>query len=76
VELIKLDGTRELDDREMFDRALALVREHLARRPATNPVQRFAKRLEQDLDWLPRRGLDTFHLYAFATLRQFGSAAE
>jgi hypothetical protein len=76
VELIKLDGTRELDDREMFDRALALVREHLARRPATNPVQRFAKRLEQDLDWLRAEGLDTFHLYAFATLRQFGSAAE
>ena len=32
-----------------------LVRVHLARRPATNPVQRFRKRLEQDLDWLQRR---------------------
>ena len=44
--------------------------------PATNPVQRFAKRLEQDVDWLRAEGLETFHLYAFATLRQFGSAAE
>ena len=76
VELVKLDGVRRLEDRELLDAALALVREHLSRRPATNPVQRFAKRLEQDVDWLRAAGLETFHQYAFATVRQFGSAAE
>ena len=76
VELVKLDGVRPLEDRELVDAALALVREHLSRRPATNPVQRFAKRLEQDVDWLRAAGLETFHQYAFATVRQFGSAAE
>jgi len=76
VELVKLDGVRPLDDGELFDAALPLVREHLSRRPKTNPVQRFGKRLEQDVDWLRAAGLETFHEYAFATLRQFGSAAE
>ena len=76
VELLKLDRVRPLEDRELVDAALALVREHLSRRPATNPVQRFGKRLEQDVEWLRAEGLETFHEYAFATLRQFGSAAE
>ena len=61
---------------KMLHAALGWVREHLTRRPTTNPVQRFAKRLEQDVDWLRAEGLDTFHLYAFVTLRQFGSSAE
>jgi len=76
VELLKLDRVRPLEDRELVDAALGLVREHLARRPGTNPVQRFGKRLDQDVDWLRARGLETVHEYAFATLRQFGSAAE
>ena len=37
---------------------------------------RFRKRLEQDLDWLRTEGLETFHQYAFATVRQFGAASE
>ncbi len=76
VELVKIDGIRRLDDAQLLEAALALVPEHLARRPVTNPVQRFAKRLEQDVDWLRAAGLETFHQYAFATVRQFGSAAE
>ena len=76
VELVKLDGVHPLDDRELFETALALLRKYVARRPATNPVPRFGKRLEQDVDWLRAAGLETFHEYAFATLRQFGSAAE
>jgi hypothetical protein len=76
VELVKLDGIRRAGDRELLESALALVQQYLSRRPATNPVQRFAKRLEQDIDWLRAAGLETFHEYAFATVRQFGSAAE
>jgi hypothetical protein len=76
VELVKLDGIRRLSSDELLGAALALVPQHLARRPTSNPVQRFAKRLGQDVDWLRPAGLETFHQYAFATLRQFGSAAE
>jgi hypothetical protein len=76
VELVKLDAIKRLDGSELTEAALDLVRHHLARRPVTNPVLRFRKRLEQDIEWLRAEGLATFHQYAFATLRQFGSAAE
>jgi hypothetical protein len=76
VELVKLDGLKRLDARDLLPVGIALVRDHLARRPATNPVQRFRKRLNEDIEWLRAEGLETFHQYAFATLRQFGSAAE
>ena len=76
VELVKLDGLNHLDDPGLLRAALALLRTHLQRRPATNPIARFRKRLEHDLEWLCTEDIDTFHLYAFATLRQFGSAAE
>jgi len=76
VELVKLDRMQRLDERELLETALTLARVHLSRRPATNPLQRFRKRLEQDVEWLCSDGLPTFHGYAFVTLRQFGSAAE
>jgi hypothetical protein len=76
VELVKIDGVRRLTDAELLEGALRLVPEHLSRRPTTNPVQRFAKRLEQDVEFLRSAGLETYHQYAFATMRQFGSAAE
>lgn len=76
VELVKLDGLQRLDEPELLSVALELMRAHLARRPATNPLARFRERLQSDLEWLRGAGLTTFHQYAFATLRQFGSAAE
>jgi hypothetical protein len=76
VELVKLNGLQHLDEEEMLRRALDLARTYVSRRPATNPVTRFRKRVEQDVEWLGSEGLATFHQYAFATLRQFGSAAE
>jgi len=76
VELVKLDRIRHLDEDKLLSAALGLVRAHLQRRPATNPVQRFRKRLDHDIGWLRSDGLATFHLYSYATLRQFGSSAE
>ena len=34
------------------------------------------KRIEDDLPWLVEAGLDTFHRYAFGSIRQCGSNAE
>jgi len=76
VELVKLDAIHQLEGDDLLRGALELLRIHLRRRPDTNPVLRFRKRLEQDVDWLRAEGLATFHEYAFVTLRQFGSAAE
>jgi len=76
VELVKLDRLRHPDDGELMGTVTALVQEHLARRPETNPVNRFRKRLDQDLEWLRAEGMDRFHQFAFATVRQFGSSTE
>lgn len=62
---------------------------HLARRPADNPVRRFAARMASEAAQADpgslatahslgatRQGLDHYHAWAFATLRQLGSAFE
>lgn len=56
--------------------ALSLAAEHLARQPASNPVRRMAKRMEEDVAWLAHHDVETFHRYAFGTLRQCGANAE
>jgi hypothetical protein len=53
-----------------------LWKKHLARLPRSNPVERFQQRFEQDLPWLQERGLAFYHAWAFATVRQLGSAFE
>jgi hypothetical protein len=75
VESIRLDRIRH-DDPELVVRALALTREHLARRPVDDPMGRFEQHLTQDLEWLGQQDIETFHLYAFGTCRQCGAACE
>ncbi len=58
------------------DAVVNLVREHLSRRPEGNPAARLAEGVERAMDWLPTRGMEQFHLWAFATLRQCGASAE
>ena len=57
-------------------RVVALTREHLARRPADNPVRRMAARLREDLPWLAAQDLEAFHLYSFGLCRQCGASTE
>ncbi len=75
VESIRLDRARR-DDPHRVDRVLALARDHLARRPADNPVVRMGERLVADLPWLAASDEETFHRYAFATCRQCGASVE
>jgi hypothetical protein len=74
VELVRLERARR--DGDVVEQAMALAVEHLARRPADNPMLRFRKRLEEDVAWLAGQDLSTFHLYAFGTCRQCGATAE
>lgn len=53
-----------------------ITREHLARRPAHNPVSRLVAGVQRAKEWLPETGMETFHPWAFATLRQCGATAE
>jgi Domain of unknown function (DUF1839) len=74
VEVIRLDRLR--DDGGLMERAVAATRDHLARRPADNPITRLGVRLAADVGWLATQELETFHLYAFGTCRQCGAAHE
>jgi hypothetical protein len=61
---------------ELVLKSVQLLRRHLHRLPEGNPFERFRTRFEYDLDGLLAEGLETFHLYSFATLRQFGACYE
>jgi hypothetical protein len=74
VELVKIDRlSRGAPDVALV---VAQTRDHLARRPATNPVIRMGARLEADVPWMMQQDLKVFHEYAFVTARQCGSTAE
>jgi hypothetical protein len=61
---------------ELVLASVQLLRRHLRRLPEANPFEQFKARFEADLAWLAGEGLETFHLYSFATLRQFGACYE
>lgn len=74
VELVRFD--RCLPGNGMVERAATLARDHVARRPLDNPVSRMGGAIFGRLGWLSTQTLETFHLYAFGTLRQCGATAE
>lgn len=76
AELIRSDRVVRRPADALGSIALELLREHHARRPASNPMPRFGERLVQELPALPARGLPHYHAWAFATVRQFGAAFE
>jgi hypothetical protein len=75
IETIRLDRMHA-ERNDVLEAAVALTRAHVARRPSGDPMLRFKRRLEQDLDWLRSQDTETFHLYAFGTCRQCGASAE
>ena len=76
VEVARLDARPKRSGRALVDASLALLRTHLARRPAVNPFRRYAVRFPADLESLACEPIGRFHSYAFATLRQCGAAFE
>lgn len=53
-----------------------LLRHHLKRRPAENPIAAFARVYPAQVERVSEREFDFFHLYAFNTLRQLGANFE
>ncbi len=76
VEFVKRRGTPVPVGEELVLASIQLLRRQLRRLPDANPFERFKTRFATDLDWLVSAGLETFHLYSFATLRQFGACYE
>ncbi len=74
AELVRTDRIQRRGQEDLATRSLALVRKHFARRPQTNPFERFGTRLESELPDLRARGLAHYHAWAFASVRQAGSA--
>ena len=76
AELIRVDRLVRRPRAELAQAALTLLRKHLSRRAADNPVVRFQRRFERDLPTIQERGLNYYHAWAFATVRQFGAVCE
>ncbi len=82
VEFVKFDGFQNhsasatRSGRATLDRSVTLLKSYLERRPNTNPFLSYKERFGEDMEGLSREGLDSFHRYAFATLRQVGAACE
>lgn len=63
-------------DKDIVAGAAELLRHHLARRPARNPVRAFAEVFPGQVEAVAERPFGFFHLYAFNTLRQLGANFE
>ena len=76
VELARFDAGERLEGQQLRQAARERSRSHLARRPATNPFERFGAQLALDLPALLAGDEADFHAYAFATVRMAGSGFE
>jgi hypothetical protein len=76
VEVAKLARRPALTGAPLAEAAMSQLRLHLTRRPKENPFVAYRAKFERDLAWLQSAGLEDFHAYAFATLRQFGANFE
>jgi hypothetical protein len=76
TELVRFDAGPRLAGEELREVARALLRRHLARRPQSNPFDRFGHQLHTDLPRLLAGDSADYHDYAFATVRMAGSAFE
>lgn len=74
VELVRFDRVKGLDG--LAARTVALAREHLHRRPADNPVARFADQIREIAPTLKEKGFEYFHKFSFSYTRQLGLTAQ
>lgn len=71
-----IEVIRHRPDRALPGAMEIIAREQFSRRAAGNPVERLATAVAAAADWLPEAGIDKFHPWAFASLRQCGATAE
>ncbi len=76
VEFVRMESLHLRPREALMALALECTRAHLRRRPRENPVARFAVSFPDAVARLGPESLATYHLYAFATVRQLGSAAD
>jgi hypothetical protein len=76
AEVLRVDRMVKRPLSELQDLARGYLKRAVNRRPADNPVRRFAARFMQDLSSIQSEGLAFYHAWAFATIRQLGAAME
>jgi len=76
AELVRVDRLERRPRAALAAMARSLLTKHVGRRPSSNPIEAFRRRFAQDLPWLQQQGLDVYHIWAFATVRQLGAASE
>ena len=77
VEYIKMRGLRApLSGAALVEGSIELLKEHLQTLPLVNPFHTFKTAFAKDLEWLMTQDIEVFHLYSFATLRQYGACFE
>jgi hypothetical protein len=76
AESVRVDRIVRRSTTELVEASRACWRRHLPRIPTSNPVIRFLERLEAELPRMQAQGLNHYHAWAFATLRQLGAAFE
>ncbi len=76
TELVRFDAGPRLEGEALRSAARARLAHHLARRPPSNPFERFGAALERALPALLEGDPGQYHAYAFATVRMAGSGFE
>lgn len=76
AEFVRLDRVVMRSDAELAQLSLPLLRRHLARRPASNPLRRYLPAFIAHVEALKTQPISQYHGYAFAMLRQLGAAFE
>jgi hypothetical protein len=75
TELVRFDAGAPLHGESLRRESVLLLRDALARRPATDPFAGFADRLETDLPALVAGDAEHMTAHVFATARMAGAAA-
>jgi hypothetical protein len=76
AELIRTDRRKQLTSASLRALSARLLDSYVARRPERNPVAAFAQSIDTDIQRVQPHGLDRYHAFAFANIRQLGSACE
>lgn len=74
AEFVKLKGRVTLPHDDLHRKSLEIARRHLSRRPTENPFTAFRPRFARDVEKLLAQPASYYHKYAFASLRQMGTA--
>jgi hypothetical protein len=75
-EIVKLDRITNNSASKIREQSVQIAINHLRRRPELNPVRLFGESITSHLQLVMERGIETYHLYVFASIRQCGSCFE